>query len=154
MNDSNTELRRLREELRVADDEFFKAWASLTDNQWVFSFGPVRLQREIASTFLGQVYVIFNGACFVAGIVLCFLSGVPAEIGVALIVGALFSFGAFVSQFWAVVTQRRWEILDQVAPNPQRAKLRLLGERRAALLMRLDNFERSNADKSSGQQQV
>lgn len=151
MDDANAERHQLREELEAVEREFWTEWGR-TRPRLGFSLGPLRIWHQIGSMFIARVYFLFNTACFIAGVALAFLGGVFASIGVALIVGALFSFGAFVSQVWAVVAQHDRELLDQLAPDPQLEKLRDLGVKRAELFRRWDNSDQASPGKSQSQQ--
>jgi hypothetical protein len=53
--------------------------------------------------------VLLSGGALALGIVLSLLGRSLESLGVALVVGAIFSFGAFISQFWAVSSQREFE---------------------------------------------
>ena len=149
MNDVNAELRQLREELQAVDQEFREAWYSIA-GEWQFSLGPINIQRKIGSVTIAQVYVIFNAACFATGIALALLGGTISTVGVSLIVGALFSFGALVAQFWTIVTQQRLDLNKQIYTNndAQFAKFRELDAKRTELLKRLDRLNSNEGPRS------
>lgn len=149
MSDVNAERDQLHGELESVDQEFWAEW-NRTLGTWAFSFGPLRIQRPVGSQTIMRVYVSFNTICFVAGIILAFPGGQLANIGVALIVGALFSFGALVSQFWTVVTQLQQEKFDQLGVrSPGLDKLEELAARRAELSKRLSELDQISPDKGS-----
>jgi hypothetical protein len=148
MNDINAERRRLHEELQAVDQEFREAWYGVVGG-WQFSLGPFKIERKIGSGTIARVYVIFNAACFVTGIVFVPLGGTVSTIGVALIVGALFSFGAFVSQFWTVVTQQELDMSERICTDDaQFVKFRELDARRTELLQRLDRLNSNESPRS------
>jgi hypothetical protein len=92
MTDMSAERRRLLEELREVDSEYNTELERIS-GVWRFSLGSFTIKRPASAMFITQVYVIFNIACFITGIILASLGGVLTAIGVAMIVGALFSFG-------------------------------------------------------------
>jgi hypothetical protein len=148
MSDVNAERDQLRGELKSVNQEFWAEW-NRTLGTWAFSFGPLRIQRPVTSQTIIRVYVSFNTICFIAGIILVFPGGQLANIGVALIVGSLFSFGAFVSQFWTVVTQLQQEKFDQLGVRSGLDKLKELAARRAELSRRLNELDQISPDKGS-----
>ena len=148
MSDVNAERDQLRGELKSVNQEFWAKW-NRTLGTWAFSFGPLRIQRPVRSQTIIRVYVSFNTICFIAGIILVFPGGQLANIGIALIVGALFSFGAFVSQFWTVVTQLQQEKFDQLGVRSGLDKLEEIAARRAELSKRLDELDQISPDKGS-----
>jgi hypothetical protein len=51
--------------------------------------------------------------CLVAGVVFIPFGGALQSLGIALIVGSLFSFGAFVAQFWAIQVEKEREVFNR-----------------------------------------
>jgi hypothetical protein len=101
-----------QEELRLAE-EALRAEYDRQLGMWQFGFGKLRIRAAVHSQFITFTYVLFNLLCFVAGIVFIPFGGALQSLGVALIVGGLFSFGAFVSQFWAIQVEREREVFDR-----------------------------------------
>jgi hypothetical protein len=62
---------------------------------------------------------------------------------VALIVGALFSFGAFIGQLWNAALQRERELLDRIFGSSMTAKLRELGKECIDLEERIERLRQS-----------
>lgn len=112
MNNNRDDQERLREELHVVNRAFGKEAKRLLP-KWRLSFGPVVLQSSVDPENIARIYILFNIACLVAGIILIFFKGTFQVLGIALIVGGLFSFGAFVAQLWTVAVQRGHETLDR-----------------------------------------
>lgn len=74
---------------------------------------PTRWQVRINSALLAMIYLLFNVACLILGITFVFFKGAVQTLGVSLIVGSLFSFGAFVAQFWSAAMQREAQAIDR-----------------------------------------
>jgi hypothetical protein len=72
-----------------------------------------RWQVRINSALLAVIYVLFNAVCLILGITFVFFKGAVQTLGVSLIVGSLFSFGAFVAQFWSAAMQREAQAIDR-----------------------------------------
>ena len=98
-------------------DEFHRSLSG-----WHFAAGPVYLRGAFSSMRLARYFVAFHVLVGVVGGALIFSDGPARELGMALVVGALFAFGAFVSQLWAVQVQhergdanraRRLELIDR-----------------------------------------
>jgi hypothetical protein len=72
--------------------------------------GPIRFRASSGWITIG--YIIFNLACLAVGFVLITYPGTPRDIGIAVVAGAIFAFGAFAAQWWAVLVQRELSIRD------------------------------------------
>jgi membrane protein implicated in regulation of membrane protease activity len=91
------------------------------------------------------IFATLTLAAFILGIVFILQHGTLASLGGPLIVGALFSASAFVSQFWAVDFQRYLEVRNFVY-RKKWDYLKKLAEREAELNARIDELE-SRTDK-------
>jgi len=60
-----------------------------------------------------------------------------------LIVGSLFSFGAFVAQLWTMMRQRWQELLDRLLGDAEYANLERLARTRRDLLDRIEKLQGS-----------
>ncbi len=148
MVDMSAELRQLLEELRAVDAEF-SAELDRISGEWNFSFGPFKIRHQISSGLITQAYVAFNAACFIAGVALAFTGGVFTAIGVAMIVGALFSFGTFATQFWAVQAQDEINMQRKLSGDAYQAKLKALAAKRVELFQRIENLRQPQSGKSA-----
>lgn len=72
--------------------------------------GPIRFRASSGRITTG--YIAFNFVCLAVGFVLITYRGTPRDIGIAVAAGAIFAFGAFAAQWWAVVVQRELSIRD------------------------------------------
>ena len=90
---------------------------------WQFAAGPVYVRGAFSSMRLARYFIVFHLLVWVVGGVLILTDGPARELGMALVVGALFGFGAFVSQVWTLQVQkergdanqaRRSELLDRL----------------------------------------
>lgn len=138
MDDTSAELGRLQEELQALDEVYQREFGRVTG--WQLAYGPVRVPTVFTRQRVALVYALFNAICFAAGVVFSFAGGTLASLGVALVVGALFSFGAFVAQMWAVVYQRERETLRQVYGDEMTADLKRLIDKRAKLVDRIEGL--------------
>jgi hypothetical protein len=141
VDDSSAELDRLHEQLQAAD-EALKAALLRTAGEWKIVIGPVRLQAVVGTNSILLVYALFNTVCLTAGVVFSFARGTLASLGLALVVGALFSFGAFVAQFWAVTHQRESETVDRAYGGDDEitVNLKRLVKKRAELVDRIERL--------------
>jgi len=139
VDNARAELSQLYEDLRVVDDAFWEEWRYI-EPKWHLSIGPIRVQSAVGSQLIVRVFILFNAACFAAGIALVLAGGLLASIGVALIVGVLFSFGAFITQFWAVATQAEHELSSRIHDEGRLSKLQHLASKRAKLMRDIDKL--------------
>ena len=128
MNDESAELRQLLEELKSVDEEIQKHWDAQT-GRWNFSLGPFKVERKVTPMFIVQIFVVFNILCFAAGVGLAFVGGVFTAIGASIIVGALFSFGSFTTQFWAVAVQDNIDLIKGIRGERDLMKMKELTRR-------------------------
>jgi hypothetical protein len=136
VDDSRTELDRLSEELRAIEAEFWEKYDSVAST-WQFAMGPLRIRGVFNSVVISLVYFVFNTICFVGGIVLILVGRSYEPLGISLVVGALFSFGAFVAQMWTLAVQAEREVAVRVFGQAETVTLRRLGKRRAELIDRI-----------------
>lgn len=132
MNDFTGDINRLRKELQDAEGEFWREFGD-SAQRWQITLGPVHVRASIGSGFITRFYVFFNICCLTAGVVLTLLGGVATSLGVALVVGALFSFGAFLTQFWAVAAEREHATLALIDKDELTARLKQLADKRSAI---------------------
>lgn len=114
----NADPAELRKMLRKAQQAYQQEFDRLTPS-WKFTIGPLRFQRHIGSTTITWVYTGFNFICLAAGIAATLARGIWTSLGVALVVGALFSFGTFVAQWWVVEMGREDKIADNLGTDPE-----------------------------------
>lgn len=141
MDDVNAERKQLYRELQAAEVNLVRRMYA-----WHFSVGPFHINRVVTPQYTARIYVGFNIACFVTGLILVPLGGALNTIGVSLIVGALFSFGTFVSQFWAIQTQLEVDVARDVLGKE--GEFDELVEKRADLRRRLKELDQENSSKS------
>jgi hypothetical protein len=140
VNDESAELRQLREELQAVDEEINELWDAQTA-RWSFRLGPFKVgARKVQPMFIAQVFVVFNILCFAAGVGLAFVGGVFTAIGASIIVGALFSFGSFTTQFWAVAVQDNRDLARRAAGEDDLARMRKLTRRGDKLFRQINDL--------------
>ena len=82
---------------------------------WHMSAGRVRVSGRFGSMRLAQVFLGFHLLIVLSGGALIFVGGAAQSLGIAMVVGAIFGFGAFIAQVWALQVEReRWLVEDQV----------------------------------------
>jgi hypothetical protein len=113
VNDSKRELDQLQSELRDAYQALDRAFVDEASS-WRWSVGPIRVAGKVPADTITTIFVLLNVACFAIGTAFSLLGGILVSLGVALIVGSIFSISAFVSQLWAVAFQRSYELEKKV----------------------------------------
>jgi hypothetical protein len=145
MDSENEDLHQLEAELRAARSEFSENFRQMTSLDMMIPTGTRKryiFQVEIAS--LSWIVQLLNLACFVAGIVFIFLGGIIATAGVALVVGALFSEGAFAGQWWTITAQNNYMVYYRLWGDEKFAHLDSLKNRIADLSEKLDRLSADN----------
>jgi len=139
----STDLAQLRKEFRRARQAYRQEFDRLTPS-WDWAIGPLRFRRHMGSTAITWCYTGFNFICLVAGIFATLAHGIWTSLGVALVVGALFSFGTFVAQWWVVEVGREDKITDYLSWDPEEyAELECLNAKCIELARRLREAERA-----------
>ena len=110
--DTQARKSQLQEELRLAEEAFRTEYDGLL-GAWQLGVSKLRVRAAVHSQFITLTYVLFNLLCFVAGVVFIPFGGALQSLGIALIVGGLFSFGAFVAQFWAIQVEKEREVFNR-----------------------------------------
>ena len=139
MDDPSVELDQLLEEraaAKAAFDREFKdvAWG------WDLPIGGHHFTFRLDPGLTATLYFTYSLACLVAGIICILFQGVFASLGVALVVGALFSVGTFAAQFYAVNFQREQQLLDRMFDDELYGKLRNLAAKRNELERRIERL--------------
>jgi hypothetical protein len=121
MTDTNTEkAQALREQLEAVYEKFNRTVGQPSDT-WQFW----RFKARMPSQRITAVFVGFCVATFLAGAIMTFF-GPTKELGIAIVVGSIFTGGSFMIQYWAVqVTSERalYESLNAARHQDTVAKL-------------------------------
>lgn len=95
------DLRRQRDDLKKELDgarEALKRRYRSMASTW--KAGSLPITVTIDSGLISLIYILFNVVCFAAGVAFIFLNGTLRVLGISLVVGGLFSFGTFMTQWW------------------------------------------------------
>jgi hypothetical protein len=63
---------------------------------------------------IAKIYSAFIVMALIAGVVFIVLGGLWKDLGIPLVVGSLFSLGAFIAQFWSIVVGEEDRIDDAI----------------------------------------
>ena len=122
-----------------------RMWELLTPS-WQLQVGPVRVRRRIGSQAFAKIFVLLNLALGVTGGVLIFTDGKVADLGIALVVGAAFSLGAFVSAVWSLTVEAERNRYSAMVGDEVRREMRQLQERHEAIRAQLSEASRQNGE--------
>jgi hypothetical protein len=111
MNSREMSRDELHSELRLAAERLWAEYRRVGP-QWSAG-NPARPQVRINSALFAMIYALFNSVCLIFGLIFVFFKGATQALGIALVVGSLFSFGAFVAQFWSAAMQREADAIDR-----------------------------------------
>jgi len=127
VDDSRSDLDELRSQLEARlqklDDDVTKVTSS-------YSWELVGIKRPHiwGTQKIAVAYVLLSVGALALGIAFSLLGRALESLGVALVVGAIFSFGAFIAQFWAVASQREFETRTEVFGEIDELKARFKQE--------------------------
>jgi len=134
VDDSPAELDDLRSQLAATEEELDTRVAQEASG-WGLPLAGIQ-QHVVGTGRIAAVYVLLNAGALGLGIAFTVLSRSLESLGVALVVGAVFGFGAFIAQFWAVAAQREFAVRDEVFGSLE--DLKGLNEKRLALAERIE----------------
>ena len=122
---------------------------------WQAGLGSLSVRATLDSYLISMIYILFNVACFAAGIAFIFLNGTVRVVGISLVVGGLFSFGTFMAQWWDHAWQRQNETSDRAFNfdyhDWRYAELQRLAKEYAKLYDKLEGLpEPPSQDNSAG----
>lgn len=139
MNDSNSEIDRLRAELIATQKDISREIKRLSV-RWGLKVGPFPIFVSTVAS-ISLIYGIFLTACFATGIVFTFLGETLASLGIALIIGALFAGGAIVAQVWAYAVQEQRDLYYTALGDERTKDLQKLGTKLWRLGERIDQLQ-------------
>ena len=93
---------------------------------WTWTIGPWKMRKKFGSGFVTKTVLIWHVAALLAGILVTLLWKDDRGLGVALIVGALFGLGAFLSQVWSQAMDREREFIHKVENEDNMKEMRAL----------------------------
>ena len=117
---------------------------------WNIGVGKLRIQAAVGTNFIAVAFVLWHLALGTAGVLSILLWEGGRELGIALLVGALFSFGSFLAQFWSQAMDKHREFVEKVGHEDDvrqlRNSLRILTE----LDQRIDRRLRASRAREEG----
>jgi hypothetical protein len=143
---------QLQHELYLTRQEFRAEYDRLLP-QWKFGVGVrgrgIGIRARTRSGHITGIYILFNVVFFAAGIGFIFVKGVLQTLGIALVVGSLFSFGTFVSQFWMLETQREHDVSDRAFDegyeDARYKEIQRLAKKEWELSKKMESFDSSQS---------
>ena len=133
-------------ELRDLDGEFEATYGQHVAG-WQLRLGPVRLRGRFHSQTIARLYLGFCVACFAIGAALA-VNSATKELGVAMVVGAIFAGGSFIVQWWALQMEKERELHSQLQ-GPNTAKyFKTLTRRRERLVAQIERLRPGYFDRA------
>lgn len=129
--------RQIENELEQLDA---RMWQVAHARGWQIKLGPLWIRRRIGSQVSAKLYVATNGVLLVAGAVLIFAEGAAADLGIAIVVGAIFAMGSFLGMVWSLTVEKERQSLDLLYGDEIRDQLEKLRAQRNALYTELGNL--------------
>jgi hypothetical protein len=99
---------------------------------WSIGIGKLKISASVGTQAIAVAFVAWHVLAAVAGIVLTIIWK-EKELGVALIVGALFGIGSFMAQFWSQAMDTQREFIEKVLHEDDVNELRATIDRLMAI---------------------
>lgn len=127
-------------ELEEALESVVHEMWSLHAPSWKFALGRrIVIRLPVNSQLVAQLFVLYNLLALVSGILLILLGdGLAPELGIALVVGALFSIGAFASAVWVLTVEGERAAVQKSFGVEIREQLEDLRRRRDSLIKEIE----------------
>lgn len=141
MTDDRAEIHALTDELAAAYAAFHREAYAAT-RRWGYWTGTGR--RVIGPLNAAQIARVYRGvlaALFALGVLFTVVSDATTELGMALIVGSLFAFGAWMAQAWTLSREEQFRIEEKMLGDLVHRDLRRHADRIAELTRRLDELQ-------------
>lgn len=145
---------RLYDELSEAYDRFVAELSNVTPRWGYFTKRHGRIITILGPYNANQVAGIYRGllgAFFVAGVVLSVVGPPARELGVGLVVGSLFAFGAWISQAWALSRQEEFALYDKLLGELHQRDLKLCAAQIEDKTRQLEELDKSEGLGRNGQ---
>jgi hypothetical protein len=111
-------------------------------HRWQFSWGRLRITATPSQQTLFRLFAGFHVATGLGGVVLILKgSGRAADLGIALVVGALFGIGAFMAEVWGRTVDKTAWMFDILYGERKRERFRELYVREQMLADRLEALD-------------
>jgi hypothetical protein len=130
----------LQRQLEALDEQ---VWAEIRQRAAVGRWGLGRFRFRIGSARISTLFAAFHLACFVVGVTLITVGGTAKTIGIAVVVGALFAFGSFIAQLWAVSVQHELSVTNAAYKESREAMWHELAVKREAVVKRIKALDSS-----------
>lgn len=141
MTEPRIGLDQLRRELNDIEAVLWPSYWDLAKG-WLSVFGPPTIRRRASPIFIAQVFALFHILCFAIGAGLIFTSGAAHELGIAMVVGSIFAFGAFLGQLFSIAYVHTNEIAQQITGSQKLNDLKQLAGRREAIMGQIEQLEK------------
>jgi hypothetical protein len=143
VDDLRRQRNEVEKELQRANEAFMREYRSMTST-WGGTLGPFAIRIPASSHVITAIYVLFNVVCFAVGVAFTLQHGVLQTLGIALVVGGLFSFGTFMAQWWNHVWQDQNDAMDRAFNSgyhdKRYAELQRLNKERVDLYEKLESL--------------
>jgi hypothetical protein len=100
---------------------------------WHIGVRKRAIRLRVTSENIALAYAVVCLGALAAGIAFTLSTGTK-ELGVALVVGAIFAIASFMAQWWAVAATQQQEILDDTYDRGIRERLRKLAQERQEII--------------------
>lgn len=91
---------------------------------WRLRIGPLLLERSVSSGTIAKAFAAWHLVLLGVGVVFTTAWANLRELGIALVVGALFGFGAFIAQVWSMGMTREHDFIRRVFNEDEITELR------------------------------
>lgn len=109
MTRENEELSAERDQIAARYREIYRGI-----HTWGLTIGRWHWTRVVGNSGISIIFAVWHLAAFCAGAIITIFWDSGKELGVALVVGALFGVGSFLSQMWSQGMDRNREFIQKI----------------------------------------
>ncbi|MEJ3744687.1 hypothetical protein WEI85_15500 [Actinomycetes bacterium KLBMP 9797] len=140
MTDDRAEIDELTDQIADAYAAFRRETYAATQSWGYWTGTGRRLLGPFNAAQVAGIYRLILAALFALGVVFTVVSDATTEMGMALIVGALFAFGAWMAQAWALSREEESRIEEKLLGDLLHRDLKRQADHIAELTRRLDEL--------------
>ena len=138
-NSDIPELETLEAELREVYDDF-RIKVADPKSFWNLHYGPLHLRARMSSQRIAGIFISFCLATFVAGACATFISK-TRELGVALVIGAIFTGGSFLIQYWSSQVDKERDVYGALEGELEREIIVGYAKKISHLVARIESID-------------
>jgi hypothetical protein len=133
------ELEALEAKLREVYDDF-RIKVADPKSFWNLHYGPLHVRARMSSQRITGIFISFCLTAFVTGALATFVSA-TRELGIALVIGAIFTGGSFLIQYWSSQVDKERDVYGALEGELERELIAGYAKQISHLVARIESID-------------